>query len=482
MGKELENRGDIFYNCTQCIVNKNWRIVMKKKQYKWFGLFLAIVLLISNVDFTAQAVNIQQPEEITEEAKHEQELQAAYNKPVESNAREGWPQGPGIYGEAAIVMDMDTGAVLYEKAADEKHYPASITKVLTALIAIENSSMNDTVTFSEESVNCLQPGYAHIAMKPGETITMKDALSALLLASANEAGYAIGETVAGNHEKFIEMMNKRAKELGCTNSNFVNTNGMFDENHYTTPRDMALIAKEAFRHSQFREIEQETQHTIPATNLEPEPRTFQQKHKMMRQGYKFYDERCVGGKTGYTTEASNTLITYMESNGRHLVCVDMCSRKNIFPDTKAMCDYGFSQFENVKISDFDKEHKLSQEYRERSVTLPAGVTADQIESKEEKGYVNYYYQGTLIGKAKLQEKVVKKDTEKEKEKAKAVKKEEKEKKQKKEKSDNIIGIAIVILVIVLIIAGGFFVSTLGTEQSKKRRYYRKRRIQRMFKR
>ena len=454
---------------------------MKQKLYRWLGCILSAFILFSSVGMTALATD--ENVEMSEEAQYELEMQQVYAKPIESNARQGWPQGPMIYGESAIVVDMQTGAVLYEKGADERRYPASITKVLTALIAIENSSMDDLVTFSEASVQSLESGYAHLAMRPGEVITMKDALHALLLASANEVGYAIGETIAGSHEKFIEMMNERAKELGCKNSNFVNTNGMFNENHYTTPRDMALIAMEAYKHPEFREVESALQYTIPATNLEPEPRTFQQKHKMRKVGNKFYDERCVGGKTGYTEKASNTLITYMESEGRSLVCVDMCSRKDIFPDTKAMCDYAFSQFKNVNISEFDKEHKIVSEDSQKSVTLPINVESDQIKSKEEGENVNYYYNDTLIGSARLDKtEEVKKAAEKKKVKAELEKKQKKQEKEKADRYAHIEAAIIIIIIIALIIIGAYVFSAKNKEQRKKRNYYRWKRIRRIFKR
>ena len=456
---------------------------MSKKRYQAVGLLLAFVLSFSNIDLIAQATEVEATQddiqELDETAQYEMEMQQVYDKAVESNAWAGWPAGPQIFGESAIVMDMDTGTVLYEKGADETRYPASITKVLTALVAIENSTMDAPVTFSQESIDSLRPGYAHIAMKPGETITMSDALHALLLASANEAGYAIGETVAGSHEKFIQMMNEKAKELGCTNSQFVNTNGMYDPNHYTTPRDMALIAREAFKHEEFRQIEQVLQYTIPPTNLEPEPRTFQQKHKMRRVGHRFYDERCVGGKTGYTDEASNTLITYMESEGRHLVCVDMCSRKDIFPDTKMMCDYGFSQFVNMKVSDISSDIKLAEEDQDKSITLPVGVTKEQIECRQDNGNVGYYFNGTLLGTAKLQEKEKAKPVVKEDKKKEAAKKAEKEKEDKNMKIKVLIA---VIIFIVIIVAIGIFLTIRDKEQNRKRRYYKRMRLRRKFRR
>ena len=184
-----------------------------------------------------------------------QQLQKYYDMPIATNDIKGWPQGPGTYGEAAIVMEVGTGAILYGKNIDDQHYPASITKVLTALIALENGQLSDNVTFSHDCVSFLQPGDSSVGLKENDEITLEQTLYAMLLASANEAAYAVAENVgknAGNdYQWFIEQMNVRCKELGGSNSNFVNANGLHDENHYTSARDMALIGRELFKYPEF---------------------------------------------------------------------------------------------------------------------------------------------------------------------------------------------------------------------------------------
>lgn len=377
---------------------------MKNRIKRGIGILLSMVL-ISQCGGYVQATDVQQPiEQMTPEQKKEAEIQASYNKPIESNEIAAWPQGPQVYGDSAIVMDMKTGAILYAKGIDEQRYPASITKILTALVAIENSKPTDMVKFSEESIQSLEPGYAHIAMKAGEEITMKDALHALMLASANEVAYAIGETVGGTHEKFIEMMNDRAKELGCTHTHFINTNGMFDEQHYTSARDMALIAREAFSHQELLDVVQTLQYTIPPTNMESEPRIFQQKHKMLLHG-KYHDDRCIGGKTGYTEKSYNTLVTVMEQEDMDIVAVIMRSRRDTFEDTKKICDYAFDNFKEINISAHEKSKEISHITEDSFVTLPKNVEFDKLQRKYTKGKVNYYYEKQFVGatKAKIKE-------------------------------------------------------------------------------
>ena len=242
-----------------------------------------------------------------EAANEETATQNAYNMAISSNGLTGWPQGPATYGEAAIVMEAESGAILYAKNIDGKGYPASITKVLTALIALENGSLNDKITITQSCIDFLEYGDAHIGMTTGEEITLNDALHALLLASANEVAYAIGDNTGEGYEWFINQMNARAKELGALNSNFVNTNGLNDENHYTTARDMALITRELYmKHEEFKTISQTLQYTIPPTNLQPESRIFQQKHKMFYESNEYYYPYVTAGKTGYTEQAMNT--------------------------------------------------------------------------------------------------------------------------------------------------------------------------------
>lgn len=343
---------------------------------------------------------------IFEEAK-----QASYDTVPDTNNIEGWPQGPNVYGNSAIVMDMNSGAILYGKKIDDRHYPASITKLLTALVALENSEPDDEVCFSENSVSFLEYGDASIGMTPGEILSMNDALYGMLLASANEVSYAIAESVGtlmgGGYDTFIQEMNDRSAELGCTGSHWTNANGLHDDQHYTTAYDMALIASEVYQFEEFRTVVQTLDYTIGATNLVGETRTFQQNHKMLWEGGYYYYEYCTGGKTGYTDQSRTTLVTMADNGNLRLVAVLLQDDGDVYVDTRAMFDYAFSNFSKVSLKDQAKADGVSSyEDEDAYVLLPAGIDFSSLESevvitdeKEAAGKVTYFYQGQNVGSA-----------------------------------------------------------------------------------
>ena len=405
----------------------------------------------------------------TEEQLKEEILLKAKELPIETNEVKGWPEGPKICGEAGIVMDMDNGAILYGKSIDKKYYPASITKIMTALLALENSQMTDRVTFSEESLECQHDGYAHIAMKSGEQITMQDALYAMMLASANEVAYAIGEAVGGTYENFVSMMNERAKELGCENTHFVNTNGIFDENHYVSAKDMALIAKEAFSREELLKIMQTLEYTIQPTALEAEPRIFQQKHKMLLQG-KYYDSRCIGGKTGYTDLSYNTLVTALEEDGRRIVVVILGSRDETYENTKALADYAFQKFQKIPIAEHETSERISNIPEAATVTIPKDVRFDDLKYRAKTdGELRYFYQDELVGTTTATIRVEQKI-------------EKTEKKEEKEESKTNLWITIGIVAAILILLAVFLeILIIRRRKAKTRRSKEKRRKGREWK-
>lgn len=189
-----------------------------------------------------------------------------YDMAIQSNSWEDWPNGPKVYAESAIVMEGNTGTILYAKGIDTQHYPASITKVMTVLLALEHLEMDEEVTFSHNAVYSIDYDSSHIARDEGEILTVEECLYAIMLESANECSNAIAEHIAGTTEAFAEMMNARAAELGCTNTHFVNAHGLPNENHYTSARDMALITREAIKYEKFRQICSTPRYTLRATN------------------------------------------------------------------------------------------------------------------------------------------------------------------------------------------------------------------------
>ena len=234
---------------------------------------------------------------------------------------------------------------------NEQKFPASITKVMTAIIVLENCDLDEEVVFSETALNNLEPGAVTARTSVGDVLTVRDCLYALLYRSANEVANALAEHVAGSIPAFVDMMNEKAKELGCINTHFENPSGLNDENHYTTAYDMALIGREAMDNPAFLDIEDDESYRIGATAEVPQGMVVTIGHKMLRSTGDYTDSRVVGGKTGYTSLAGNTLITMAEDNGRRLVAVVLEDRNPYhYTDTEAMLDLGFDSFTNVDAS------------------------------------------------------------------------------------------------------------------------------------
>ena len=272
-----------------------------------------------------------------------------------------WPEGPNINADGAIVMEASTGLILYEKNAQKAYYPASITKIMTALLAIENSSMGDTVTFSKNAIFDVELDSSRIGIDVGEQLTMQQCLYAILLESANEVTYAVAEHVAGSIPAFAKMMNERAKSLGCVNTNFTNPHGLQDENHYTCAYDMALITKEAMKNATFRKIFNTRTYQIPPTNIQSETRYLRNHHRFVLGQDYLYDD-CIGGKTGYTSVAKYTLVSVAKRGDLELICVVMHddSNEHQYTDTQKLFDYGFDNFSIYPINDLESSDSITE--------------------------------------------------------------------------------------------------------------------------
>ena len=248
---------------------------------------------------------------------------------------------PVVEAESVILYDVTHDRVLFEKDADSKRYPASITKILTALLVLEHAGLNETVTYSKNAVTKLESGAVTLSLQEGDKVSVKDSLYGLMLKSANEVANGLAEHVGGSISGFADMMNAKAKALGCTGTNFVNPNGLNNTNHYTTARDMAKIAKAAFENKKLCEITSTTSYKFPATKAVG-ARTISMGHKMLYTSDSRYYEGIVGGKTGYTSLAGNTLITCVERDGVRMIAVILKSRSTHYTDTKALLDYGYA--------------------------------------------------------------------------------------------------------------------------------------------
>lgn len=344
---------------------------------------------------------------------------------IKAKEKATWPSGPSVFAQTAVVMDASTGTVLYNKKADKTMYPASITKIMTALLTIENCDMDEKVVFSEYAVNSLSYDDANAACQIGEEMTVKECLYALMLTSANEVATALGEHIAGSEKAFAKMMNERAKKAGAKNTNFVNANGLHDPNHYVTAYDMAMITRAASQHSIFNDIVNSTAFTISKNNKRTEDFTSYQRHKMVWPTSGLYYEGIIGGKTGFTDQSGTTLVTYAKRNGMTLICVVLKSNgTNVYNDTTLLLDYGFNNFNLVNVSEKDKRfsngdsHNLSSPFdtinssigidSDSSIILPKGTSFSDLKTsvdfkldQNSFGTITYKYGERTVGTAKL---------------------------------------------------------------------------------
>lgn len=268
---------------------------------------------------------------------------------------------PDITAESAVVMDAASGAVLYGKEADSKQYPASITKVMTALLAVENCSMDDIVTFSSEAVNGIEPGSSSAGINVGAELTVEDTLYALMLVSANEAGAALAEHISGSDEAFADLMNQRAAELGCTGTHFTNPHGLPDEDHYTTAHDMALILRAAMQYDEFRKIAETDTYTLEKSDTLTNTLELWNHSKIIRENSDYYYEYAEGSKPGYTMAARNTLVTYAKKGNVELICTILkdYGADQSYYDTTDLFEWGFEQVKGIEpLSSFNLKTAL----------------------------------------------------------------------------------------------------------------------------
>ncbi|MBR3152341.1 MAG: D-alanyl-D-alanine carboxypeptidase [Clostridia bacterium] len=268
-----------------------------------------------------------------------------------------------VQSEAAVIIEETTGKVIYNKNAYEKYYPASTTKIMTAILAIEQCNLDEMATASEYAITSIPSGYTDANIQIGESLSVKDLLYATMLKSANEAAVILAEHVSGSVEAFSDLMNKKAEEIGCKNTHFVNPNGIHDEDHYSTAYDMALIAQYCMKNETFRKIAATTSYTLPATNrYETNDRTFLNTNELVIKNTNarednYYYPYATGIKTGYTTPAGNCLISSAEKNGMKFITVvfgalvtdEGLSQRYL--NTIAMFEFAFNNYSFQKVKD-----------------------------------------------------------------------------------------------------------------------------------
>jgi D-alanyl-D-alanine carboxypeptidase (penicillin-binding protein 5/6) len=249
---------------------------------------------------------------------------------------------PQVTAETAIVADAQTGLILYQKNMHQKMYPASLTKILTGLVAVEHSSQDEKLTVSQSVFDSVPRDTANIALLPGEQITMDEALHTMFIASANDSAAAIADHVGGTIPTFVLMMNQTAREIGAVDSHFANPNGLPDPNNLTSAYDLALITRKALQSPAMMTYFGAKSYIMPATNLRPQV-GYLTLHKMMK-NTRYHDADVIAGKTGWETMSGHTLATVAQKNGRTLICIVMKSADGsaVYTDTQALLGYGFS--------------------------------------------------------------------------------------------------------------------------------------------
>lgn len=324
--------------------------------YKIAAYTLLAVMLLSSAPCTAA---VYAAEDLAEQMEQRKTL------PIQSNANQDWPQGPAIGAQSAILMEMNTHTILYAKNIHEKSYPASTTKILTCLLAMQNCSMDEVVTFSHDAIYDVPIDGSKLGgVDTGDTITMEQALYCVLVKSANEVASAVGEHVAEkltnekSVEAFTKLMNQKVKNLGGTDSNFTNCNGLFDENHYTSAYDLALIGCEFFSNELLCKMSSTNSYHFRLKPGDEEDAWISSKNQLYK-GKPYEYEYLLGSKTGFVSQSRQTLVSGAEKNGMKLVCVIFTEETPYqFEDTITLFQYGFENFKRVSIEEHETKYKI----------------------------------------------------------------------------------------------------------------------------
>ncbi|PEN67234.1 D-alanyl-D-alanine carboxypeptidase family protein [Bacillus wiedmannii] len=300
-------------------------------------------------------------------------------------------EGPNVFSQFAATIDGKTGDVLYNKNAHHRAFPASMTKVLTAILLMEHTKPEDQFTFSQLALDQEKSNY-QIEFQPGETINRNTALMILMVLSANDVSYAIAERIGGNVEKFAHMMNEKAKQLGATDSHFVTPNGLHDPNHYTTPYDMAMITRGVQKYPEILQAMNTKRTTVTTSS---------QTVSIFNKSTYFENPYSIGGKTGFTNEARNTLVLLNEKDGNRIINVVMASqRPEIYEDLKQMADYSFGQFVKQTVLDKHSWHQKAT-YLNKDIDSELEKSAELMLKKDEGKNVRTIFRAASLDKDSL---------------------------------------------------------------------------------
>lgn len=330
-----------------------------KFMYHFLSLLAACTLLITSPAFTVCAA---EPDREAEREEHK-------TLPIQTDTIENWPKGPAIGARSAILMEMNTHTILYAKNIHEKNYPASTTKILTCLLAMQNCTMDETVSFSYDSIHDVPLDGSKLGdVDESDKLTMEQALYCVLVKSANEVASAVGEHVAEklhladenqkSIDAFADLMNQKSAELGCQNTHFVNANGLYDDNHYTTAYDLALIGCEFFNNELLCKMSSTPQYHFRLNPTDEDERWMTSKNQLYK-GKPYEYSYLLGSKTGFVSQSRQTLISAAEKNGMKLVCVIFGEETPYqFEDTIALFQYGFENFQRLSVSENETKYKI----------------------------------------------------------------------------------------------------------------------------
>lgn len=268
-------------------------------------------------------------------------------------------ESPTINSKAAILVEVSTGRILYEKNSTKQLYPASTTKVMTAILVLEKCNLTDMVTVNETALGNLPSGYVTCDLQVDEEISVNDLLYALMVKSANDAAYVLAEHVGGSVDAFADLMNIKAREIGCTGTHFVNPNGVHDDRHYSTAYDLYLITKYAMQNETFRKLVATTEYTLPATNKYPNAdRSFTTTNQLLNpESTAYYYKYATGVKTGYTSQAGNCIISMASRDGLDFIAVVLgggatpSGLNARFVDSKTLFNYGYDNYTLTKVKE-----------------------------------------------------------------------------------------------------------------------------------
>ncbi len=302
------------------------------------------------------------------------------NTGISTNAIPGWPQAQDITSTAAVVVEESTSTILYAKNMDQPLYPSSAVKIMTCLVALENSSLDEQVTMTETGVAEVTDGSANISSQLGEVFTMEQCLYAIMVGSANDIALQVAEHVSGSVEAFVQKMNEKAKEVGCKDTVFTNPTGLPDENQHTTAHDLARITRAAMQNDTLRTISSSVSYTIPATNLSGGDRVLTSNFTMIKPGDPAYYQGCLGGKEGFTQASGSVLATAANRNGMTLICVVLNGASGQTDDEAiALLDYGFNNFKKVSLGNNDFSIVSGG-----TVIIPSSASASDLKTTDQK--------------------------------------------------------------------------------------------------